>query len=337
MLEASEVISFLEDAARTAKSPISAFWIPTSHGRDDLEVRLRQHRFDVPVIPIVIRKAIFADSNAVLSELVGLMDENREQILAGVKSNAGDRASCILALLAKSELRVAQLGSPVTLPEWFPIRPGHTFDIIIQDVTWQAREGLNSRAISHSEICSALMDLEGALINRLACVVERDHNQAGRLLELFRSADANFSDYKAALQSARVAYAKLANPTAFRPSLRQQHFIVERLSAIGLATPPAKVDSVAKALVDALGIPSDVLLQHESILSVLCRPQPTEAGAHRRLARCLLASVLGAYQLLTASAHADSYSSYPVLTLKALSYDIRQSLQGCQETIANLQ
>jgi hypothetical protein len=335
MLTFEDVMMWLEAVTATELAPISVYWVPTSGSRSVLAEAIRGRRFPTPVVPIVLRKQAFADPNSVLSDIVELMDDYQQEII-GAFALESVRTCCILALLTKAPLRIPQVGSPVTLPGWFPIRAGQTLDVHVQDVTWEAASCLNNPALRIDDIRAALVELEDALLNRLTTVALSDHKRTNSLLQLFRAADKDVDTYQSVLDLARASRSELTRSDGFRPTLRKQKFIVSRLAAIALSTAPSKCDSVSEALVVALDLPEGITLPYESILAVLQRPQPFSAAMSRRFARALLAAVGFAYQLVTAAAHADDYDDYPVVVLRALGGDLCRSLEGCREGIAYL-
>ena len=78
----------------------------------------------------------------------------------------------------------------------------------------------------------------------------------------------------------------------------------------------------SKLLADALALPEQIdMTWHEAIPSVLGRPTGGEASVRLRFARNVLLTTGTACQLVTAAAHSDDYAHYPVVLLRALSFD----------------
>ena len=94
-------------------------------------------------------------------------------------------------------------------------------------------------------------------------------------------------------------------------------------------THPDGLRKVASGLAQVLQVGARGIGGHdESIVAVLGRPSDPIRDAEIRWAFDMIVTVRAACQLVTAAAHADEYSRYPVRLVGSLSRELQRSLDG---------
>lgn len=320
---------------RLARSPnaIAAYWLKVGGDRHALLSELVEELGDTPIIPIVVRGALFDNPNAILEDLRELIIRERDAF----RRLQHHVTKCGIVLLARNELNVSQVSSPIVLPEWFPLAGGTTTSIIIEDLTWTAAAPLNAREVRQDEICAGLFRLEGVILRRLQIAHGYDHNCSNALFEYLKSERRPYEKYKDLLNDGETFRRSVKNPESFRPSVRELRSLVGRLWALTLTASPDELLRRGKVLAGALLLkPVDVENAHECIMSVILRPTTRDPEPVGRFGRNLLISMYGSCQLITAAAHADDYGAYPVALLRTLSYDFRASVESCERILSAL-
>src|SRR4051794_40188990 len=158
----------LADAIRrrlaSARCDVNAYWFRVAVDRDayarDLEAELAAD----PVAVVVIRDTRFTNPNAVLSDFVELVVQNKDLCLRRFPDGS---PKCAFVLLSRAELTIPQIASPVELPTWFAVGGGTTLEMRIEDLTWTADASLAVAEMRVGGLCEALLELEQTLVRRI--------------------------------------------------------------------------------------------------------------------------------------------------------------------------
>lgn len=307
---------------------VSAYWMRVAAERETYAAALIDELDDDPVVVAVIRDASFTNPNAVLDDFVALMTRYRE---ACEERFVGRPTKCAFVLLSRVELAIAQISSPVMRPEWFPIGGGTSMSMLIEDLTWTADAPIAAPESKIGDLCEHLLDLEEALLVRIAAVKKIDHRKTSGFGELIRRQENEKLDE--ILVSATEHRLGVTTPSAFRPSLRDGRSLSARLWSVSQSRKTEDLNTPSRLLADALALPEKIeLAWHEAIPSILRRPSGGEPDVAVRFARNVLLTIGTTCQLVTAAAHSDDYALYPIVLLRSLSFDLRRSL-GDAETV----
>jgi hypothetical protein len=320
---------------RATKDPITVLWSCTSEDREKyaMEVSRAGGR---GVVPLIIRGVAFDDPNVILQDLALLIEQNKPAFGRFVSEDElGKLERVAIVLVSRVPLRVLQVASPIALPQWFPVAPGETHNIVIEDVTWQINASLGCEELRIDEIGFALYRLEGCIIDRLEMVLSSDLRNGTMsfvaLLQKYAGANKPCSEILAGAVRARNA---VRNPYHFRPKSTEPSSVIAMLWRIANETPPDGLSKVGRQIADALVVGDHALA--DPLIAVITRPSNPDTSDAVRGGRALVATVRAACQLTTAAAHADAYGSYPLLVLRALSYDIRTALDLFASDIEDL-
>ena len=163
---------------------------------------------------------------------------------------------------------------------------------------------------------------------RLQASRKTDHQRVNSFLARLKitSFDAFVSDAYGVLDA-------IKNPRDYRPSSRNPT-PVGRLWRASAETHADKLVTTAKSLAQALHMTPDKIGEfEEAIVTVLSRPSAPIRNAADRWAFDIIMAVGAACRFVTAAAHADDYSRYPVRLVGSLSRDFRRSLDRMVEVL----
>jgi hypothetical protein len=332
MLSPDRLLQISLERAEKQHGQLVAFWVEVTSDREAMRSKLVELSGVRPIVPIVIRDDGFENPNAVLSDLNRLIQKYRSEF-EHLDVEADERI--VILLLARTDFKVPQIASPTVLPEWFPVLGSRSVYVVIEDLVKTAEAGINAPELRVPDVCESLYTLEGVLVKRLQQVRQINHNWGNAFFDLVRDdKDGAFSNL---LERALEQLGKVSSPSGFRPSARDAQTIVGRLMRIGSSHSPDQLGRPAKALATALALPElPTAAARESLFAVLYRSTYPTKDIPTRICRNLIITVFAGSQLVTASAHADDYSVYPIVLLRSMSYDIRRVLRDQSEWIAGL-
>ena len=164
---------------------VVAFWYQIPRDREGFAERICAERGDLPVVPLVVREG-FLHGNAVMGDLCRLIERNRERIESSPRPGHGDNSPLVLLLLSVDPFQLNQISSLVALPDWFPIQGGLNTTIVVEDLFWTARSGLDAEESRIDEIQELLCRIDLALVTRLAWAHAQDKEIHQGFFELIR-------------------------------------------------------------------------------------------------------------------------------------------------------
>ena len=336
MLETRTLVEEIRRSRLRDSQPLSVFWVWVSTGRDDVARDLKRLRGTLALVPHVLRTGGFVDPNSVMNDVSDVLHRAREDIQA-LNEVARERQGIDMVVVSRKELNLADTSSPIVLPEWFPVRPGQTATVRIEDLTWSAAVALSDGEVGLDDLRRILYEVDKALLVRLRASRRRDRRRTQGLWDLAlsgrtvgRGIGEEVIDEE--LERIRGTLEAIKNPTGFRPSASKNPTIVGCLWAYANQTTPDGLLKMAKALAKALDVgDGDV---DESLVAVLNRPSQRFDDAGVRWSFGLIVTLRIACQLATAAAHADDYPRFSALLLRSMSENLRGFLDGA---VAKLQ
>jgi hypothetical protein len=324
----------LDQRLNTVPGPLLVVWVQVTTSRTEFRDRLIEWRDGRPVVAVVIQDVLFSHSNAIMSDLRRVLEQNRHEFDM-ISDDIQRIGKAVLVILSRSELVIPQLSSPSTLPEWFPIASGRSIYVTIEDITRTADGPLSGSEVRVGELCELMFVLEGAILDRLVSVREFNHTAGNAFFELIKTAPDE--KYSAFLASALLHRAEVGNPVGYRPSARDGSTLLGRLMRLGSASSPDGLTKVSKAFRDALRLqPDGNACARDSLMAVMLRPTTRDSDQGIRAARNILVTLYGSAQLVTAAAHADAYPRFPISLLRAISHDLRFALRDLEIQISSL-
>lgn len=337
MISEQTAVESIRHRLLQADERLIVYWLQVTTNREVYRNGILSNQCDIPIVPIVVRDGGFQNANALMSDLMTTIDVHREDFASVARPIAGDRRRIVVLLISRSALSVPQISSPAQLPDWFPVCPGETVAVRVEDLCWSAEVPINAAECRVDDICERVHRIEGVLLSRLTAVHSHDHRSANSFFDHIRDKKQAGEKYTEFLERARAANSAVANPGGYRPSARDGDSLVGRMLRLVSAASPDELSGRCRSLSEALQLKDDVAASvKDAVVAVLLRPTNRDSQPANRFTRNLLMSVYASSQFITASAHADDYPRYPVLLLRGMSYDLRVTLEALTVALEKL-
>lgn len=300
------------------------FWAAVPSNRQEYLGELIRLRQGYPCVPIIIRDASFDAPNALMSDLVELISNHRDAFNYFADPTTIPKDRVVVLLLSRTEFALPQVASPAVLPHWFPIDGGRTVDVVIDDLTKSAEVPYNAEEANTEALCEGLFELEGVLLARLRKVHQDDRRLTNAFLDSIRLKDET-RGFVEILDEAEGFRGTIGSPTGFRPSAREARSLVGRFLRIVSASSADALTGHSRALGGALSA-GGVEAPSWCALVVLSRSATPDGTVEGKLGRGVLLTSYYVSQLVTTAAHADQYPKVNLSLLRAVSHDLRKSL-----------
>jgi hypothetical protein len=333
-LTAAAVADVVRERCGSIGAELSVLWCATTQSRTafarDIECALGPYS----AAAVVVSRVRFDDPNAVLEDLVRLIEESRSHIMERLAADGLGRLRA-LVLVSRRELEIPQLASPAILPEWLPEVGGTTVSVSIEDITWTACVPLADLALDVEGLASALYDVDMSCLDRLESVSRLSPRSTQALFDRIRREDREaLYDFCAA---AREALSRVKNPSRYRPSVKSGTSLIARLWSVAQAeSPDRRGKRIARSLATALAIADLDRFPPEPLVSVMARPATRPNSESERYVLGLINAIVAACQLTTAAAHSDDYPGYPPALLHSLSLDLQASLRAAVNLLSDV-
>jgi hypothetical protein len=319
-----------------ADAPVSAYWLGLAGHRDDFAAQLRPLLSEVGIAVLIVRREGFDNPNALMVDLVHLLEQNRPTFLAALARRRHDPDRLGIVLLARSELKMAQSYSPVIWPDWVPGVGNREEICFITDVGRRIDAPLNAEEVDVKRVQHALFKVEEALLRRLLQVHARDPSAHAPLFQMIRRrSDPGWADF---LARAKTCQGNIRTTESYRPSRRSGESVVSRLWELNRVRSSADVAAAASALAGALDLAADwVPKDHKpALLTVLARPTDRKSAVVEPFCRNLVLTVDGACQYITCSVHVEEYQLFPINLLTSIVDDLYRSLVDIETSLIHL-
>lgn len=330
LAQASDLIRIIDASPLEG---LNVIWMAVPDSREPLRAELEDRLAERPALVLVIRSRGFDDPNALLADFVGLLNQHRRYCEDRLANFAGS-SSLNVILLAKKTLGMSQASSPVELPSWLPIMPGVTTQAVLHDRTWTTACPVNDQRAGIKEIHEGLHALEGSMLRRLRARVAADHRSGDAFHSVMH--DPPGSNFETCLAEFMSCHSSVANPSSFRPSLRESRSLIAHIWKLLQQNGTEKIGRPAEKLTVALGVTDEAAEKWRvGFVGLLFRPTgpPTP---RRILASDLVTTIALSCQLTTAAAHADSYPAFPVPLLTSFGHALQSSISQAIQLIDSL-
>lgn len=321
----------------TASAPLNAYWLSVVGDRRDYAARLQPLLGERGLGVLIVRSTGFTNPNALMADLVDLLERNRTEFLDIVARRRPDTERIGIVLLSRRELAMGQAYSPVTWPEWIPGVGSRESTCFITDVSRRIEVPLDAPEVDAGRVQSALFAVEEALVRRLVLVQRRSpHVQAGLFDNVRRRSDVG--GWPGFLARAQRAARAVTDPRSYRPEVRDGDAVVARLWGLCRERPPAGLVGVRAELAAALAVTDDLVATdpREGLTTVLARNPERRLSPSEWLCANIIATVPAACQFVTAVKHAGDYQCFPVNLLTAFVDDLYQTLVSLETALIHL-
>jgi len=319
------------------EADISVLWHAVGGSRTECQDQLLELTCGLPIAVLLVGPTGFVTPNALIDDICGLLDDNRVACLSMLGDEPLER--CVLIVLSRVPLTIADVSSPAIIPDWFPVGGGEVHNVRIYDALLEARVGLLAPEAHVSEISWQLASIEGALVRRYRLSYEHSKVSAATLLEDLRndrSADKN-TGVAEFIEKFERNQLTIRQPNAYRPSLSATDSLLAQIWRLAQDSSSESLRKPAKRLAVALEFPEDLDVPDPPLTVVLRRSPFTEPHRGIVFAQHLMAAIRDSCQLTTAAAHSDQYPSYPVALLNSVSTDLLRYLQTAQDRVESTQ
>lgn len=337
MLTPARICDIVRQRVEESVEALHVFWCRVDdESRTRCADQVRQHRGGTAVVPLVVRAALFADPNAILSDLNYVLSESKADVLA---LDLRRRRPIAIVLLARVDFRLAQSGSAIRLPEWFPHLGGTEIYVRVRDLLFDVETSrFNAPEARADDLAAHMHSAEIALVRRMETTLSSDP----RLLDPMWGAVATLQKLaqdRKGLQERLAAYRRhvdgVFDARAYRPTLKAKESLLSDLLSLVQRSSPDQMIGHAKALVTAIELPGGIDTRLPLVALLLRPTQPVDAQV--RFAHSLLATLYGGYQFLNAVAHASDYPSVSAAFLYLNSRDLRLALRHAVERLEETQ
>ncbi len=333
MFSAARIIELVQERRSAVSDPLQVYWCKVEvDSRSQFADELRTMGSGFGIVPIVLRRQIFLDPNAVLSDLNHLVCDNRT-CFDGLSGEASQQI--VIVVIARSDFRLSQTGSPVQLPDWFPVMGGKEVYVRVRDLLFEV-EGVsfNAPEARGEDMAAQLWDVEDAIARRL---VEVHPQNPGRSIAFWTGIGKvlDKSLREADIDDLVAAYAvhtkSVGDHRAYRPSAKSKTSVLSHLITLVQRSSPDQMPTLSKNLATALDLGPDIETR-QTMVAVMLRPTQL-MDSPTKFAHSLLTTAYGSYQFLNAMAHASEYPQVSVGFLYLTSKDIRVGLQVASRTL----
>lgn len=325
VVDATRAIELISNAAWPADEVLRAFWIQVDGPRDGMAQGMQKTLDREEVFTIVVRNDSFTVPNRILADMHQLLESNKDQLNA-----LGERRPerLTIVVLVKENFTKAQIGSPITLPSWFPVRPGLDTHFFLTDLLGSP-EGtlLNCPEARIDKVAELVFDLETVLVNELQSLNARSAPAADNFVAQLPSRSSQSASTMIARYRAHLT--TVAAPRAYRPNAGEtSNSLVSDLLRLFLSV---NVDDLARAAkILAVQLPKDSRLLKPPYLGVMLRPRVLLTTSGKNWF-ALLVGLYQAYQMMNAAAHAGDYGHYAPALIHHSSRDLQLFLEDAQQ------
>ena len=318
-------IQLISQASWLDNDVLRVFWLQVDGSRDQMAESLRATLGREEVFAVIVRDDSFKIANRILADLNLLLESCREQLTQAKESRA---QRVTIVALVKESFSKAQVGSPITLPAWFPIRPGLHTHLYITDLLGLANGTLLSGPEAQIDrVAELVFNLERALVDALQTLQTADPSRAAGFLG--KLMDKSNIDVAQRIDKYRTHLNGIGLPRGYRPNASEAtNSIVSDMLRLVLSRSIDDTAKVAKQLDSHL--PKGQRILKPSYLGVALRPRGAHAVGTRNW-YALLVGVYQSYQVMNAAAHAGDYGLYAPALVHYSSCDLQLFLEDAHD------
>lgn len=327
IVSAERAIELISQASWSDNDVLRVFWLQVDGSRDQMAQSLRATLGREEVFAVVVRDDSFKIANRILADISILLESCREQLIRA-KENRAQRVTIVV--LVKESFSKAQVGSPITLPAWFPIRPGLHTHLYITDLLGLSNGTLLSGPEAQIDrLAELVFNLEHALVDALQTLQTTDPSRAAGFLG--KLMDKNNIDVEQRIDKYRAHLNGVGLPRGYRPNASEAtNSIVSDMLRLFLSRSIDDTAKVAKQLDSQLSKAQRLL--KPSYLGVALRPRGVHTVGTRNW-YALLVGVYQSYQVMNAAAHAGDYGLYPPALVHYSSCDLQIFLEDARDLL----
>ncbi len=328
IISAERAIDLICQSSWSGDDVLRVFWLQVDGPRESMAKSLRKSLGKEEVLAVVVRDDSFKVANRVLADISVLLESCKDSL---IKAGGARPEKVTIVALVKESFGRAQIGSPITLPNWFPVRPGLHTHLYLTDLVGLA-EGtlLNGPEAQIDRIAELVLNLESSLVAALKDLYASEPLKANAFLGILLAKET--VDVPQRLVKYENHLDGVALPRGYRPNAAEStNSIISDILRLFLSR---SVDDLAKATKGInSAFPKAQRLLKPSYLGVSLRPRGSfPVGARNWFS--LFVGVYQSYQVMNAAAHAGDYGLYPPALLHYSSCDLQLFLEDADALFA---
>lgn len=320
------VVDYIKRDFETHLQELIVYWLQVKSNQTAYVDEFKKLCSGVPICAIKLTGNLFSNANEVCADISKLLVAGKDEISCIPEDCIVQYSKIVVVIISRTELKIPNLSSPATLPDFIPIIGGQERYFSISELDPLVDVPIDSEEAKVDDICRLLYELETILINRLDATYKNDHRDTNSFFDLILGDDEKPKEF---IEMIKSVNGSVASPSGFRPSVRDKSSFIGRIVSQYNKTAFDELNKLSKKTAKAFGLKADDFqFFKEPLPVVIFRPVNRESCPSERLARGLIINIFTAYQYITSSHHSTDYDRYPVLLLKSFSYDIRRSLDA---------
>ena len=236
MVKPDTAVEAIRESRAQDPRPLSVSWVSIRTDRDDFARELKRLRGNLALVPHVLRTGGFVDPNAVMNDVSAVLEHVKGDVHALTEA-ARERRGIDLVVISRKALSLADTSSPIVLPDWFPVEPGQTATVRVDDLTWSAAVVISDEASELDDLRRILCEVDRTLLDRLQ-ESQRLRRPTQSLWDQMGLESAG-SAIDEELNRIGSTLKEVRNPTGYRPSTSKNPTVVGRLSPLTQPAPAA--------------------------------------------------------------------------------------------------
>ncbi len=319
-----------------SRGELKACWVVASSGRTALAESLadRPSVDGLRVVPLVLRDELFEIPNAVLEDLLRLVEGSRD-VIEKRMADATEDETVVLVVISLCSLNIPQVTSPVGLPIWMPAFGGRVLPLHIDDLETNAYGPMDSPLAHIDRLKGTLFECDNAIVRRLHSVKSDSRSAVVGFWNDVRDSSRGGETISAFLDGATAYLATVHNASGYRPNVKEGITVVARVVRLVGSHAPDYLAKSGERFLDALvlGEATEATIRL-SLHGALNRTSQPVSNGRRIIGSNLLLTIYAAHQFTTAAAHSDAYTPQLLSVMSATSFDLAETLSVLAHTVS---
>jgi hypothetical protein len=339
MLNTQVIADYVKSLHQSRNAEIGAYWLEETSSRAELVSQLGVALDGLPILTVAVPKGAFDDPNGIPDDLAQVIEAQLAWFSEKNRAAIINEQKFSMVLISKRPLGLPQIGSPVTLPEWFPLWPNKLLMVTIQSITDSVDISVGSSDVPIAQMNASLHALEAAISARLLSVFQRTPAASAKLCARFGGSKgpANLIAMVATSDTGRNQGA----PEEFRPGgAATSAFLVSHLFRQWWDSSHGKLHDLSIDIANALDVHTSSRIQAQySLASLLTRsknPPLATTPAGVIFARNALISLSHSIQFTNAAYHCGDYPNFPALLTISYAKDLARSCRSAADALSSL-
>lgn len=326
---ASRLVEVLTERYAPHENAVHACWVVATTGRTAMACALSEAQMPdgMTVVPVVVSgSSLFTSANAVTSDLMTLLENQRAQVEEAVR-NHRHNDTLVLVLLSLESLSLPQVASPCELPNWIPEHGGTCPPLCIDDLARDHKVSCGAPEAEMPGLCAAAYHCDRSITARFRLTLDRSPQVLSAFCQDLGLENVGVVAVSDFIEAAGRTLDAVSTPHAYRPSLARARTPLSMIGRLVSAKPLDKLPKIGGRFLDALYLSDEEAnALHVSLAALLMRAASSDVSHRRLIGANLIQSMYATIQFTTACAHGDAYPRQTPAALSAASRDLQETL-----------